>query len=251
MYPQTYTYEYSTETASPLKFSTSQTLKHRLWGSLTLQYDYIVTNVAYNSYNRVQGLRVFRKCGYNRHMPEDTYSVSQVARSIGISPNTVRSWTATYSKYLSTHNRPDDDERRYTADDVTLLQTVKVLRDQRESHKLIIPRIAADERLEPPPEAKESPLERKTEDADSALMTEREARLIRDFGRLEGEFIAVKHERDRLRVQLNMSQDRLQESHQTVLDSETRAVVAETRLETIYRRHWWQLWRPERPQEAD
>ena len=190
-------------------------------------------------------------------MPKDTYSVSQVARSIRISPNTIRSWSEYkyYGSYLSTHERLEDEERRYTDDDVSLLQTVKILRDQGEPHKRIIPRIADEERLEPPPEADKSPLERLTEDADSAIISEREARLIRDFGRLEGEFVAAKQEAVMLRVQLDTSQERLQESQNKILETEIRATVAETRLEQIYqqvyRRHWWQVWRPERPPEAD
>jgi DNA-binding transcriptional MerR regulator len=190
-------------------------------------------------------------------MTENTYSVSQVARIIGKSPNTIRSWSDDkyYGKQLSIHDRSADDERRYTDADVALLQTVKVLRDQHEPHKRIIPRIAADERLEPPAEAKESPetpAAPKTEDADTALMTEREARLIRDFGRLEGEFGVIKQERDRLRDQLDQAQQQVKESTQSNLEAETRAVAAEVMLDmAYYRRRWFQFWRPQRPQDAD
>jgi DNA-binding transcriptional MerR regulator len=190
-------------------------------------------------------------------MTENTYSVSQVARSIGISPVTVRSWSYDkyYGKQLSTHDRPEDDERRYTADDVALLQTVKVLRDQHEPHKRIIPRVMDGERLEPPGKGKESPetpAAPKTEDADTALMTEREARLLRDFGRLEGEFGVIKQQRDHLSDQLKESQDQIKESQQSILEAETRAVAAEVMLDmAYYRRRWFQFWRPERPQDGD
>lgn len=177
-------------------------------------------------------------------MSEDTYSVSQVARNIGKAPNTIRSWTGIYSNHLSDNARPEGDERRYNDADVALLQTVKVLRDQREPHKLIIPRIAEDERLEPPPASTESPPERNTEDASTSITTERDAQLAREFGQLQGEFNIIKQERDMLRDQLNDSQ----ESH---LTAETRAVAAEARLDMIWRRHWYQIWRPSRPPDAD
>jgi hypothetical protein len=61
---------------------------------------------------------------------------------------------------------------------------------------------------------------------------------------LEGEFGVIKKDRDRLR-------DQLKESQSSHLTAETRAVAAEARLDMIWRRHWYQLWRPERPKDAD
>lgn len=80
----------------------------------------------------------------------DTYSVSQTARIIGISPNTVRSWTGHFDEFLSASARPESGhERRYTDDDAELFQTVKILRDQGHPMKQIRPIIESGERYEP------------------------------------------------------------------------------------------------------
>jgi len=158
---------------------------------------------------------------------DETYSVSQVARIIGIAPNTVRDWTARFA----IDAQPDaGEERRYTAGDVALFQTVKVLRDQGEPMKRIMPRIVAGERLEPPPDTPpdrpETAKKRETGEPKSAVMTEREAKMMRDFGKLQGEFDTIKLERDYLRQQVGDLQD-------ARIDAEKRAVAAETEVKIL------------------
>lgn len=158
-------------------------------------------------------------------MEDDTFSVSQVADIIGISPQAVRSWTTTYSDHLSEEaTPPEDTERRYLPEDIAIFTTVKVLRDQREPHKRIIPRVADGERLEPtPPDTDAEPLkstqEPRKSDPGSDMMSPRDLQNMRRIAKLEGELDTIRLERDWLREQYT--------------NAEKRAAAAEARLEAI------------------
>ena len=63
---------------------------------------------------------------------EGSYSVAQVARSLGVTAPTIRNWSAVYARFLSPQATPaPDEERQYDADDLAVLMTVKTLRGQR------------------------------------------------------------------------------------------------------------------------
>ena len=82
---------------------------------------------------------------------EGSYSVAQVARSLGVTAPTIRNWSAVYGRFLSPQATPaPDEERQYDGDDLAVLSTVAVLRGQREKHRAIEERLAGGERLEPP-----------------------------------------------------------------------------------------------------
>jgi len=153
-------------------------------------------------------------------MVKDTYSVSQVARIVGIAPNTVRDWTRKFEIEAQTEV---DAERRYSPEDVALLRTVKVLRDQGEPMKRIMPRIAEGERLEPPEGPPDPPeLPRDAPASDTALVSQAQAEVSRYRGKIE----AVEDERTRLVSQLD--------DERTALQAMTeRAVKAETMLEMV------------------
>jgi len=156
-------------------------------------------------------------------MAKDTYSVSQVARIVGIAPNTVRDWTRKFEIEAQTEV---DAERRYLPDDVALLRTVKVLRDQGEPMKRIMPRVAEGERLEPPEGPPDPPeLPQDASASDTALVSQAQAEVARYRGKIE----AVEDERDRLVVQLADSQA----NH---IGAEIRAAAAEAKLEQIERK---------------
>ena len=89
-------------------------------------------------------------------MADLTYSVSQVARTIKKTPQTVRTWTGRYSDYLSESANPaSGDPRRYTAADIETLATVANLTNQGLSHDDTLAQIATGARmaLESPPDA--------------------------------------------------------------------------------------------------
>jgi DNA-binding transcriptional MerR regulator len=144
-----------------------------------------------------------------------TYSVSHVSKAIGKTPQTVRDWCGRYSDHLSPSATVDKgQERRFTDADVTLLQTVARLSNQGQKHKNILPMIAGG--LEIPPETQETP----PDDATTTIVKQNE------FTRL---------------------MDAIEAEVKARVDAEKRAATAEARLAMIWRRHWWQLWRPERP----
>ena len=83
--------------------------------------------------------------------PDTSYSVTQVAHALGVSPTTVRNWARDYDRFLSTDANPDPEhERLFDDSDLSVLRTVKVLRDQRHKHPVIVARLADGERLESP-----------------------------------------------------------------------------------------------------
>ena len=157
-------------------------------------------------------------------MAEDTFSVSQVAKIVGIAPNTVRDWTR---KFEIDAQSEEDAERRYTSEHVAIFRTVKVLRDQGEPMKRVKPRIAQGERLEPPDTTADPPQDEPAADpGPSAMLSECEMKLSTSYARLEGEFDTVKLERDYLRGQV----DELRDAH---LKAEIRAVKAETERDIL------------------
>jgi DNA-binding transcriptional MerR regulator len=155
-------------------------------------------------------------------MTDVTYSVSHVARTIDRSPQTVRGWTGRYRKYLSESAQVDaGQERRYTDDDVALLQSVDHLSKQGQKHANIMPMLAGGFKIDP--ETIETPPDETTTNLAKQNEVARFTRLM-----------------DTIEVEVKAR-----------VDAEKRAAAAEARLAMIWRRHWWQLWRPERPQDGD
>jgi DNA-binding transcriptional MerR regulator len=153
-------------------------------------------------------------------MAVDTYSVSQVAKIVGIAPNTVRDWTRKFELDVQAE---EDTERRYTSEHVAIFRTVKVLRDQGEPMKRVKPRIAQGERLEPPkpsPDTPEPPPDGPSQE--TALVSQAQAEVARYRGKIE----AVEDERDRLVKQLADAQA----AHLVAIE---RAAAAEAKLEQI------------------
>ena len=57
--------------------------------------------------------------------------VRQVARALGISDTQLRNWGNEFAEYLSSSANPGKNKvRQYTEDDLSILQTIAVLRDQ-------------------------------------------------------------------------------------------------------------------------
>jgi len=163
---------------------------------------------------------------------EITYSVSMVSKAIGKHPNTVRLWTGRYADHLSEQaNVADGKERKYTTDDVAVLATVAQLSAQGQKHDDIMLQIAAGDRITPEsmPEPQKSAPEAET----SALAT---VDLL-----------------DRFIVRYEEKIDELQGKLDTESEARRQAEVDRARLigqlNAVYRRHWWQVWKPERPPE--
>ena len=165
-------------------------------------------------------------------MPDITYSVSQVARRIKKSPQTVRAWTNRYSAYLSASAAPSSgDERKYTDADVLVLSTVAQLAAQGQRHQAIIPMISAGERIEISGELGVTDMQ-KWSDAPAMAAADLQNRFI------------VRYE-----SRIDALEARLEESETARRYAEVGAGRLAGRLEQLYRRHWWQLWKPEKPEE--
>jgi DNA-binding transcriptional MerR regulator len=161
-----------------------------------------------------------------------TYSVTLIARTIGKNPQTVRGWTKRYSKYLSKSATVDaGQERRYTEDDVALLQTVAYLVNQGQKHKDIPPLL--DSGFKIPDE---------TDKPESAPDTETTA--IAPVDILERFVVRYEARIDELEAKLTVSDDA-----RRLAEVDAARLVGQ--LDSVYRRHWWQIWRPERPQDED
>ena len=161
-----------------------------------------------------------------------TFSVTLVARNIGKTPQTVRAWTKRYSKYLSTSATVDaGQERRYTEDDAALLATVAHLIQQGQEHKDIPP--VLDSGFRPPDEP---PAPQPAPDAETTALATIDL-LERFVMRYEGII-------DGLEVKLTAAEGarRL---------AEVDAARLTGQLESIYRNHWYQIWRPDRPKATD
>ena len=164
-------------------------------------------------------------------MPNTTYSVSQVARTIKKSPQTIRAWTDRYRVYLSASATPDSgDERKYTDADLLVLATVAHLAGQGQRHDAIAPMIAAGERIEP---------SGMPERADNMQKTDKSALIANDLLNR----IIVRYE-----ARIDELEDKLWEAEAARRNAEIGAARMAGRFETMHRRHWWQVWRPEKPE---
>ena len=179
-------------------------------------------------------------------------TVNQLAARLGVSPQTVRTWCAEFSAYLSPLATPAaGNVRMFSPEDVAVLALVAGMRQQRFKYDAIHQALAAGDRAEAP-----RPQEDSDQPEDKSLVT----RLTATVAKFEGELNAVKAERDWLRQQLA-------DERAARIDAETRAARAEvkpppeaplTPLETATAapvvdtipeppkqppRPWWAFWR--------
>jgi len=89
-----------------------------------------------------------------------SYSVSQVAKALSVSPSSVRLWSSKFSEHLSASATPaSGGVREYTEEDIAVLQTITVMRRGDESYKKINIALEKGERREfvPEPEPEREP----------------------------------------------------------------------------------------------
>lgn len=165
------------------------------------------------------------------------YKVKKVSSIAGISPTAVREWGKELESVLDRPANPGQGViRRYSEDDVVKLHTAKVLRAEGQGWNEVIEAIESGERILPEPGTEpESPPKK-----DTALIA------ADDWDRMTKPF------RDHvatLEAQLERSQEQLEEERYQRVKSETDAARLSGQLESVYRRHWYQLWKPDRPEE--
>ena len=78
------------------------------------------------------------------------YTVKQAATAAGISATTVRSWSDRFRAYLSDEaNPPNQGKRQYSEDDISILRTIKFLRDNQQEWAYIHEALDGGERYMP------------------------------------------------------------------------------------------------------
>jgi len=143
------------------------------------------------------------------------FTVTQVANALGISNTLLRQRGAEYADYLSDYANPGKGEtRRYTEDDIAVLQTVAVLKAQNKSEDDILAALDAGERYEP----SEMPGAKQTASGkdDKALVTSEFAAALQSY-----------------ETQLTNLQQKNDDLHERLLAAEIRATIAETKLEAV------------------
>ena len=182
-------------------------------------------------------------------------TVKQAADQIEKHPNTIRKWTSVYSDALSTIAKgTGGKERRFAEDDMTVMWTIAVLKSEGKHTEDIKTDLATGLRIEPI-------LEPKTEDvpkngAASGENVAKDGPTVQEASTMalelvKGQVDSLTNERDYLRDELEKERiARIDaETDAARLSAEVEAARAAGQLEAIYRRHWWQVWRPERPGE--
>ena len=165
------------------------------------------------------------------------YKVKKVSSIAGISPTAVREWGKELESVLDSQANPGPRKvRRYSEDDVIKLHTAKVQRAEGQGWQEIIEAIESGERILPEPGTEpESPPKK-----ESALIA------ADDWDRMTKPF------RDHvatLEAQLNISQVQLDNERLARLEAEVDAARLSGQLEGLYRRHWWQVWRADKPRD--
>lgn len=121
-------------------------------------------------------------------MPQDTYSTAQAARLAGASKPAVRAYAAKYSAWLSPEATPEPGhERRFTVDDLRLLRFVFERTQAKDTHAVVLARIASGEldsftwTPAEPQDAAEEPVDSTegSRTAPSALMTQAQVQALK------------------------------------------------------------------------
>ena len=180
-------------------------------------------------------------------MIDGTYTVGQAADLVGASKNTIRLYGRDFEQFLSDGATPESGmQRSFTDDDIKVMITIKTLRAQRIPKEGLVKALLDGERYEPD----ETPLE-----VDEAASGTPEAKGLKESRALATtellERFVVRYEAriDGLEGQLEAAQNQVTTERDARLSAEVDAARAAGQLEAIYRRHWWQVWRPEKPEE--
>ena len=174
------------------------------------------------------------------------YKVKQLSRITKIPPTSVRGWGRQLEGLLSDQaNPPVGGTRLYSDDDLVVFHTAKVLRDEGYDWPATLKALESGERILPnpksPPESDRVP--------DSALIT---ADYLEQFTKPLRDHVAT------LEAQLKLSQaqtvdaqGQLDSEREARLASEIKSARASGQLQVLYRRHWYQFWRVEKPQPEE
>ena len=164
----------------------------------------------------------------------ETYSVTQVARFLDVSAGTVRTDGRDFSEFLSAAANPGHgQERRFNDDDLAVLQTVRVLRNQNRSLEEIIEELKKGTRLEPAEAPTEPPRGRRRDETPEGVQLELANQLKAVIAKFEGELEATKSERDRLIMERDREREKAEAHAAAVLDAEKRAAAAEARAQLL------------------
>jgi DNA-binding transcriptional MerR regulator len=167
-------------------------------------------------------------------MIEKMLTVSQVAKQVGAAPNTIRGYCRDFGQFLSEGATPKaGQERKFTEDDIPVLVSIKTLKAQRTEKDAIIASLLQGERYEPA-EVSEEPKE-EPESAEKPATKE----------------LAPKDLLDRFVMPLLDSiQTQLDDEREARVRAEREAAEYKAKWETTFRRHWYQFWIPDKPEEG-
>lgn len=145
------------------------------------------------------------------------FTTKQVSDYLKVSDTTVRTgWSGEFADYLSEYATPGKgQERRFTPEDVGILYTVSVMRQQGVDFPDIHKALAAGERIEPPVGERATPAPE--EEGDQAAVA----------------VAAFQSALSSYEARVNKLESRLEEVQTARLDAEIRAARAETELKTI------------------
>ena len=179
--------------------------------------------------------------------------VKQVSRITGIAPTTVREWGLELSDVLSDAANPGPAVvRRYSEEDVIKLHTAKVLRAEGMDWESVIEELESGERFLPTKDFGPESAPKKDSALISAVDWERMTKPFKDHvatleAQLDVAQARLDSERDEAARQSAQAQAQLEAERAARVESEIKLARTAGQLEAIYRRHWWQVWRPERP----
>lgn len=164
----------------------------------------------------------------------ETYSVTQVARFLDVSVGTVRTDGRDFSEFLSAAANPGHgQERRFNDEDLAVLQTVRVLRNQNRSLEEIIDELKKGTRLEPAEAPPDIHNQRRNDEAPEAGSAALVNQLMATVARFEGELEATRNERDRLMAERDREREKVDSQAAALLDAEKRAAAAEARAQFL------------------
>ena len=172
------------------------------------------------------------------------YKVKQLSRITKIPPTSVRGWGKKLAGLLGDQaNPPAGSTRLYSDDDLVVFHTAKVLRDEGYDWPATLKALESGERILPttqsPPESARAP--------NSELIA---ADYLEQVTKPMLDHVATLEAQLKLsQVQTVEAQAQLEAERAARMESEIKSARTSGQLESIYRRHWWQVWRPERPAE--
>jgi len=184
-------------------------------------------------------------------------TIKDIVKAYNVTPQTVRNWTSRYADYLSAGaNPPTGQTRQFSDADLGTFDLIARMRQGNQAFDSIEAALAAGDRGEPPPPGQQPPRRGpQSTEIDTIDRLQQFAREIAAPYRVQIEQLRTEiSNANREHVNAAVKAGKLEVENELLAGQkqalEAKLEALEGKLEAFqYRRHWYQFWKPEPPDQ--